>query len=68
MKEKKEIKKRLWEDEAEMLQDYYDALPDDLKVKVGKPKGYHAPDMDFPRKNRKPRNRKAKWQKGKINA
>ena len=61
----KDEKKRLWEHEAETLQELYDSLPYDLRVRQPKPKGYNKPDMEIP-KGRKPRNRKQKWEKGKV--
>ena len=58
--------KRLWEYEAETLQALYDSLPENLRVRQQKPKGYNKPDMEIP-KGRKPRNRQKKWKQGKIN-
>ena len=59
-----EKNERLWEKEAEMLQDMYDSMPQDMRVRYPKPKGYHKPDMDFPRKGIKPRHRQKRWKKG----
>ena len=57
--------RKMSRDEIEAITLLYDNMSYDERIRTPKPKGYRQPDMDFPRKGRKPRNRKQNYERRK---